>query len=414
MDASVPTALLEFGEGDVTAVDITLDGPRIALVEPHADGATGEVDCKGGIVMPAFVDMHTHLDKGHIWPRAQNPDGTFNGALNATVDDWPNWTADELTARMTFALKAAYAHGTAAIRTHIDSRKGEPEATWPLFGSLREEWADKITLQAVSLQPIDDVEGNGSALFDQVAPYGGLVGAVLYPSPTTRQKLDALVRGAEDRGVDLDFHVDETLDPATNVLADVAAAAKDVGFSGTVTCGHCCSLMAMEEAKALAILDAVAEASLAIVSLPLCNHYLQDRRARRTPRIRGGTLVHEMAERGIRVAIASDNTRDPFYAYGDLDMAEVWREATRTLHLDHPLGDWPRAVTATPAAIMGLSDRDRLAAGAPADLVVFSARTPSELFARAQGDRRIIRGGRFIDAAPPAYGELDALWTSPR
>ncbi|MEM8853883.1 MAG: amidohydrolase family protein, partial [Pseudomonadota bacterium] len=75
--ASVPTALLEFGEGDVTAVDITLDGPRIALVEPHADGATGEVDCKGGIVTPAFVDMHTHLDKGHIWPRAQNPDGTF-------------------------------------------------------------------------------------------------------------------------------------------------------------------------------------------------------------------------------------------------------------------------------------------------------------------------------------------------
>ncbi|XWN34386.1 MAG: cytosine deaminase [Devosia sp.] len=414
MDASVPTALLEFGEGHVTAVDITLDGPQIALVEPHADGAAGEVDCKGGMVMPAFVDMHTHLDKGHIWPRAHNPDGTFDGALTATVDDWPNWTADEITARMDFALKAAYAYGTAAIRTHIDSRSGQPDATWPLFAELRQTWADKITLQGVSLQPIDGVDGDGSALFDQVAPYGGLVGAVLYPSPTTREKLTTLVRGAEDRGVDLDVHVDETLDPTVNVLADVAAVAKEVGFSGTITCGHCCSLMTMDEADALATLDAVADAGLAIVSLPLCNQYLQDRHAKRTPRIRGGTLVHEAAARGIPVAIASDNTRDPFYAYGDLDMAEVWREATRTLHLDHPLGDWPRAFTATPAAIMGLSDRDRLAAGAPADLVLFSARTPSELFARAQGDRRIIRGGRFIDAAPPAYGELDALWTSPR
>ena len=61
----------------------------------------------------------------------------------------------------------------------------------------------------------------------------------------------------------------------------------------------------------------------------------------RTPRWRGVTLLHEMKARGIPVAIASDNTRDPFYAYGDLDMLEVFREATRILHLDHPIGDWP-------------------------------------------------------------------------
>jgi cytosine deaminase len=27
----------------------------------------------GAMVFPAFVDMHTHLDKGHIWGRAPNP-----------------------------------------------------------------------------------------------------------------------------------------------------------------------------------------------------------------------------------------------------------------------------------------------------------------------------------------------------
>jgi cytosine deaminase len=60
----------------------------------------------------------------------------------------------------------------------------------------------------------------------------------------------------------------------------------------------------------------------------------------RTPRWRGVTLVHEMKARGIPVAFASDNTRDPFYAYGDLDMVEVMREATRIAHLDHsmPIG----------------------------------------------------------------------------
>jgi cytosine deaminase len=41
-------------------------------------------------------------------------------------------------------------------------------------------------------------------------------------------------------------------------------------------------------------------------------------------------------------AVASDNTRDPFYAYGDLDMLEVYRNGTRIVHFDHPVADWPQ------------------------------------------------------------------------
>ena len=36
--------------------------------------------CAAGLVLPRFVDGHTHLDKGHILHRAPNPDGTFLGA----------------------------------------------------------------------------------------------------------------------------------------------------------------------------------------------------------------------------------------------------------------------------------------------------------------------------------------------
>ena len=62
----------------------------------------------------------------------------------------------------------------------------------------------------------------------------------------------------------------------------------------------------------------MAKAGISVVSLPMCNLYLQDRRTDgTTPRWRGVTLLHEMKARGIKVAIASDNTRDPFYAYGD-------------------------------------------------------------------------------------------------
>lgn len=155
-------------------------------------------------------------------------------------------------------------------------------------------------------------------------------------------------------------------------------------------------------------LDIVAKAGLHIVSLPMCNLYLQDRHAGRTPRGRGITLVHEMKARGINVSFASDNTRDPFYAYGDMDMLEVLREATRIGHLDHSDADWSRAVLANPATACGFK-APSLAPGSPADLVIFRARSWTELFARPQSDRIVLRAGRAIDRTLPDYSELDHL-----
>jgi len=115
-----------------------------------------------------------------------------------------------------------------------------------------------------------------------------------------------------------------------------------------------------------------------------------------------------MVARGIRVAFASDNTRDPFYAYGDMDMVEVMREATRLGHLDHSRSDWPSAFLCNPTDACGFPVQD-LATGHPADLIIFSARNWTELFSRPQSDRIVLRGGRAIDATLPAYSDLDAL-----
>ncbi|WMS42770.1 cytosine deaminase [Acuticoccus sp. MNP-M23] len=408
-NAAVPAPLLGAAGDGISLVDIVVDGETIASVTP-ASGEAGDLDCAGGMVVPAFVDLHTHIDKGHIAPRTANPDGTFLGALNAVqADRNASWTAADVAARMEFALQCAYAHGTAALRTHIDSAPPQDDVSWPVFAEMRERWAGRITLQGSSLIGIDSLPEDLAPLFDKVTAFGGIVGAVLYPVPDLVPRLRALMEEAETRGLDIDFHVDETLDPASNGLSAVAAEATRIGFSGTVTCGHCCSLMTMDDAVADRTLDAVAAAALAIVSLPMCNLYLQDRTpgGKRTPRIRGGTLVHEMASRGIKVAIASDNTRDPFYAYGDLDMMEVWREATRVLHLDHPVGQWPLAFNATPAAIMGLADRDAIGPGAPADLVLFKARRYDELFSRPQTDRTVIRAGKVLDCTLPDYAALD-------
>ncbi len=142
----------------------------------------------------------------------------------------------------------------------------------------------------------------------------------------------------------------------------------------------------------------------------MCNLYLQDRVPGRTPRWRGVTLLHELAGNGTPLALASDNCRDPFYAYGDHDLLEVFREAVRIGQLDRPLGAWPKAVTATPADIMGLNKAGRIEPGVPADLILFNARNPSELLSRPQTDRIVLRGGIPIDRTLPDYRELDDLF----
>jgi cytosine deaminase len=214
---------------------------------------------------------------------------------------------------------------------------------------------------------------------------------------------------AAERGLELDFHVDETLDPSACSLRAIAAAALRHRFAGRILCGHCCSLATQEPAAAEATLDLVAAAGIAVVGLPLCNLYLQDRVPGRTPRLRGITLLHEMAARGIPLALASDNCRDPFYGYGDHDPLEVFREAVRIAHLDRPVGAWPAAVARTPATLMGLSARGLITPGAPADLVLFKARGYSELLSRPQADRVVLRAGRPIDTTLPDYRELDGL-----
>ena len=391
--------------GSLASLDLTIEGGRLV-------SGTGErVDMKGAMVFPAFVDLHTHLDKSQIWSRAPNPDGTSDSARQAVAADRPvRWSATDVRRRMEFALRSAFAHGTRAIRTHLDSFPPQHAISFGVFRELRVAWAGRIELQAVNLCSVDLLgdEAAFGAIVGEVAASDGLLGCIVMPHPELRPRLAGLLETAANHGMGVDLHVDETGDPSVANLRDVAECVVETGFDGPVTVGHCCSLAVQEETEALATLDVVARAGLNVVSLPMCNLYLQGRGVARTPRWRGVTLVHEMRQRGIGVSFASDNTRDPFYAYGDLDMLEVMREATRIAHLDHSASDWTHAFTTNPARAAGFAIPS-LDVGAPADLVICKARSWTELFARPQSDRIVLRAGRPIDRTLPDYAELDDL-----
>jgi cytosine/creatinine deaminase len=396
-------------------VDILIDDGAIAKLAPHAAidfGDAAEAAMSGRIVLPLFVDVHTHLDKGHIWRRKRNPIGDFPSALAATVEDRSaNWSASDVAARMEFSLRSAYAHGTAAIRTHIDSIGPQTRISWPVLAEARERWRGRIDVQASPLFTLDHL-ANASHMADIEAmldAYGsGILGAAIRMEPDLRDGLRILFELAERKGWELDFHVDESSDPAARSLKVIAEVATERRFARPILVGHCCSLALQEDDERRRTIDAVARAGLSVVSLPMCNMFLQDRQAGRTPRWRGVTALHELRRAGVNVMIASDNTRDPFYAYGDMDMMEVWREGVRILQLDYPFADWAEVVSASPAKAMGL-DLGVLHPGGAANMILTRARDFTELLARPQSDRVVVRNGEASNAKPPDYSELDAL-----
>lgn len=396
------------GHGRILAITASNRAP---ISSSSFDGVY--IDCAGRVVLPCFVDCHTHLDKGHILPRTPNADGTFAGALAATkADRAANWTAEDVARRMDFALRSAHHYGTAAIRTHIDSLPPQDAISWPVLQEIREEWRGRIELQAACLFGIEFARDEAflKGMAKRVAAAGGILGAVAYPAPDLDDLLDHMFAAATKYDLDLDFHADETADPTADGLRRIAEAALRSRFAGKVLVGHCCSLAMQESATVEKTLDKVAAARLSVVSLPTCNLFLQDRRHDgTTPRWRGVTLLHEMNQRGIAVALASDNTRDAFNAYGDLDMLDTFRLGTRVLHLDHPTGDWPKAASATPAEIMRLDDRGIIAEGQAADFIMFEGRSWSEVLSRAESNRIVVRHGVPIATSLPSYAELDTL-----
>ena len=421
-DARVPAAFAPSAPGlpdaqDLLRLDVRIEAGRVAALAPLGSAAEG-FDMDGGQLWPGPLDAHTHLDKGHIWPRAPNPRGDFLGALETTAADRAaRWTEADMEARAEFALRCAHAHGTVAVRTHLDTELPHARTTWSLFRRLRDAWAGRIALQMVSIAPLDRFAGaEGEAIADLVAESGGVLGMVTRLSggvhdalpPDYVPMLERFFALAEARGLDIDLHVDESGEAGARGLREIAMVALRRGFRGRIQCGHCCSLAVQPEDYARETIARVAEAGIRIVVLPMCNMYLQDRAPGRTPRWRGVTLVHEMRAAGVGVSLASDNVRDPFYAYGDMDLVEVLREGTRILHLDHPFAGWAGVVGPNPAAAMGL-DAGVLRPGAAADLLLFRARGMTELLSRPQSDRIVLRGGRLLDAAPPDHRELDAL-----
>jgi cytosine deaminase len=380
-----PTAIVDATLLDGSPADVVLEGDRVVAVGPHAASAVADrVPAGGGLLLPAYIDTHIHLDKVLIRPGLAENDGTLRGAIDSIHAAKRAYTQDDVRRRARAVIESSVLTGTTRLRSHVDI--DTVGGLVPLEGVLAaaRDCAAIAEVQTIAFPQEGIVRDPGAADLMVTAMQAGadVVGGMPHWERTEdeqREHVKFCFALATRYGVDVDMHVDETDDGSVRSLAMVVAETERVGWQGRVTVGHVCSLAAADDVYAEAMIAGCARAGITVVANPVTNLVIQGRGDRGLIR-RGTTRVRELMAAGVTVAFGQDCVRDGFYPFGRGDMLEVALISAHTAHLatgDEQLAVLD-AVTTAPARAWHLDDYG-VAVGARADLQLYAAGSWSEV-----------------------------------
>ena len=253
----------------------------------------------------------------------------------------------------------AVSMGLLAIRTHVDTCDDRLLAVEALL-EVKKQVAPYIDLQLVAF-PQDGFYRSPTARENTLRALDlgvDIVGGIPHFERTMddgRRSVIELCEIAEQRGLMVDMHCDETDDPLSRHIEQLACETQRLGLQGRVAGSHLTSMHSMDNYYVSKLLPLIAEAQVAAIPNPLINIMLQGRHDT-YPKRRGLTRVPEMLKHGIRVGWGQDCVLDPWYSLGTADMLDVAFMGLHVAQMSSP-ADMARCydmVTNVNAAIMGL------------------------------------------------------------
>ncbi len=267
-------------------------------------------DLEGRLVLPAFAELHTHLDK--TYAPVNNADGGLWGAIEAFREYKAVRSDVDVEQAAERALRKAISEGVTRLRSHVNAASSEDLELVAVLDALRRRYAPAIDVQLVAMGVFGaEEERHIAACIDAGADMiGGAPALQAEPHEAVRRA----VALATEHDVPLDLHIDEHLESGLCTLATLAEEVLRVGFPHAVTAGHCASLAVLAPDERATLLARVREARISIVALPVCNLVLLGGSTR--PYLRGTAPVSELVEAGVNVCLGSDNVRDPFNPFG--------------------------------------------------------------------------------------------------
>ena len=408
-----------------TDMDVAIRGVRIEAVAPHAELAVAqagrEIDAKGHLLTPPFVDAHFHLDATLSLglPRL-NRSGTLLEGIALWGELKPHLTQEALIERALTYCDWAVARGLLAIRSHVDTSDPRLLAVEAML-EVKRRVAPYLDLQLVAFPQDgllrydprrDDPACRLSALqlLEKALDLGiEVVGGIPHFERTQAEGAESvrlLCELAAARGLRVDMHCDESDDPLSRHIETLAFHTQRLGLQGHVAGSHLTSMHSMDNYYVSKLIPLIAEAGVAAIANPLINITLQGRHDS-YPKRRGMTRVPELMAAGVPVAFGADCVMDPWYPMGSADLLEVAGMGLHVAQLTSQEGMRAcfEAVTTTPARILGLPDYG-LAPGCFADLVLLQAQSPIEAIRLRAARLAVLRRGQLIAEQAPTQARL--------
>jgi cytosine deaminase len=393
-------------------IDIVIADGIVQAVGPQIPAAArDEIDARGRLVTPPFVDGHFHMDATLSLglPRL-NRSGTLLEGIRLWGELKPLLTVEAVVERALAYCDMAVAQGIGAIRSHVDVCDDRLVGVQALL-EVRRQVAPYLTLQLVAF-PQDGLYRSPSAranLLRALEMGVDVVGGIPHFERTMedgRRSVVELCGIAAERGLRVDMHCDETDDPMSRHIETLAAETQRLGLAGRVAGSHLTSMHSMDNYYVSKLLPLMREAGVAAIANPLINITIQGRHDT-YPKRRGMTRVPEMWAHDIPVAFGQDCVMDPWYSLGSGDMLEVAHMAVHAGQLTslEAMRRCFESVTTVPAGILGLAGYG-LEPGCRADMVILEARDPIEAIRLRATRLHVLRAGKVIAATPPRVAAI--------
>lgn len=374
------------------AADVTIVDGVITAVAPAAGGSAGEgeIDGRGAVALPSFVNAHSHVDKswwGQDWV-------SYTYSDNPTVE---GWIANERAERGKHGIPNANAAaavlreflrwGTTATRTHIDVDLGVGLRGLEVVQAAKEELGDAIHVETVAF-PQDGVLRRPGVmkLLDEAAAAGADRIGGLDPGTIdgdVHAQLDGLFQIAVDRGVGLDLHLHDFGSLGAYEYRQVIRRTIDANLQGKVNISHGFAMGALPQNVQESIIEGLAEAGISWTTVAM-----------------SGTAPlpwQQMQSRGVHLGLGTDGIRDLWSPFGDGDLLRVAYAFAR-LHSFRHDDKLVRAVelaTRDGGWFVGREQHD-IQVGSRADIVLFDAQNVPDVLVRCPQRALVLSGGRVV------------------
>ncbi|MGD8201947.1 amidohydrolase family protein [Ornithinimicrobium sp. W1679] len=365
--------------------------------QARAEVGPDEVDGRGRLLLPAFADVHVHLDSTRLGLPFRPHTGA-PGVWAMMLNDREHWRQAEegITERVARTLGMMVARGTTRVRSFaqvdVDAGLERLEAVLAAREAFR-DWAE-VQVIAFPQAGLLREEGSARVLEDALRAGADVVGGI-DPCSLDRdpvRHLDVVFGLAERYGLPVDVHLHEPGELGRFSADLILERTHALGMQGRVLISHGYGLWDGTESQTRALVERLAEADVATATV--------------APGGRQNLPLQLLVEHDVRVGLGEDGQRDYWSPYGNADMLDrTWQLAfTHGFRRDDLVEHCLAVATRGGASIMdadlprlaGVEDRPGLAVGDRADLLLLDGETPTAAVMDRLPDRTVLHRGRVV------------------